>query len=107
MVAEAQAFLEESWSGVIGSSQAAALANRLPSFFVRELHKVWRANAENYQPLRDYFYGSPFAKANIADSEWAQYRSFLRRQEEEAVPEGELPGAEPMGERDVWDVEQG
>jgi len=34
-------------------------------------------------------------------------RTRARRQEEEAVPEGELPGAEPMGERDVWDVEQG
>jgi len=85
LVPSAQDFLEDTISDVIGQPQAAALAYRLPSYFIRELHIVWRESAEAYKPLRDYFYGSPFAKADIADREWEQYRSFLRRQEEGAV----------------------
>ena len=85
LVAAAQDFFEDSISDLIGQPQAAALANRLPSYFVRELHIVWRESAGAYKPLYDYFYGSPFAKSDIADREWEQYRAFLRQQEDGAV----------------------
>jgi|GEM_PF-535515 len=85
LVDNAQTFLRDSLGDVIDPAQAEALALRLPSFFVRELHDVWRANVGTYQPLHDYFHGSPFAKAAIADREWGRYRSFLRWQTDEAV----------------------
>ncbi|MCL1817000.1 MAG: NACHT domain-containing protein, partial [Clostridiales bacterium] len=85
LMVDAQAFFKELLDGVIDPPQAESLVNRLPSFYVWELHDEWRAKADTYQPLYDYFKGSPFAKANTAEHEWERYRSFLQRQAQEAV----------------------
>ena len=84
-VDDAKAFLRNLLSNITDPYQAAALANRLPSFFVFELHDEWRAKVDTYKPLLDYFSGSPFAKARAAENDWARYSSYLCRQAEESV----------------------
>jgi hypothetical protein len=64
LVSDAQGFIEDLLSELIGPTQASSLAKRLPEFFVYELHDEWRAKPDAYQALFDHFNGSPFMDAS-------------------------------------------
>jgi hypothetical protein len=84
-IAEIQGLLKQ-WLSIAGipSHVAAAIAERLPAYFVFALNHEWRANAKTYAPLLDAV-GTPFAKAGERELGWRTYASLLQRRIQEGV----------------------
>jgi hypothetical protein len=69
------------WFQLLGleEAQAAAVANRLPAYFVLALHDEWVENQALYQPVREVF-DTPFLAAAERELAWRRYRAWLVRQ---------------------------
>ena len=68
----------------VPQSSAAAVADRLPSYFVYALDEEWRKNTRSYKPLADAS-ATPFAAATEREWSWASYAALLQRQVAESV----------------------
>lgn len=68
----------------VGSHVSAAIAERLPAYFVFALNQEWRSNAAQYAPLLEAV-ETPFAKAGERELAWRAYASLLQRRVEEGV----------------------
>lgn len=68
----------------IPKPRAAAIAERLPSYFVYELNQEWRRNAKSYRPLLEAM-DTPFAKAGDREWAWIAYSALLQRRIEEGI----------------------
>ena len=68
----------------VGTHAAAAIAERLPAYFVYALNEEWRRNAAQYKPLLKAV-ETPFAKAGERELAWNTYKALLQRRIEEGV----------------------
>lgn len=68
----------------VGSHAAAAIAERLPAYFVFALNQEWRRNASQYAPLLEAV-ETPFAKAGERELAWNAYAALLQRRTEEGI----------------------
>jgi uncharacterized protein YjbI with pentapeptide repeats len=74
------------WLSGVGltEAQAAAISDRLPSYFVYALVDEWRSRGEEYAGLYNAF-KTPFEKASEREQAWAYYSAWLQKQVEEPL----------------------
>ena len=65
-------------------SQAEAISNRLPSYFVFALHNEWCSSTKDYAQIWEKV-DTPFTKAKQREQEWLRYCAFLQKQIEEPM----------------------
>ncbi len=63
---------------------AAAVARRLPSYFVLALHTEWRSRPAVYEPIREAV-DTPFTRAADRERAWRAYAARLDRQVDEPM----------------------
>jgi hypothetical protein len=75
----------EQWLGgfVEELSQATAIAQRLPTYFVFALNNEWRKRSKDYECLKQV--DTPFTKATEQEQAWQEYASWLQKQIEEPL----------------------
>jgi hypothetical protein len=85
VIAELKTILDQ-WLKARGldAPVAAAVADRLPSYFVYALNQEWRRNAKSYRPIMGAV-DSPFTKASDRDWAWFAYAALLDRRTQEGV----------------------
>ena len=85
LVGDVQALLL-TWLEKLGVNEpsAKAIVERLPSYFLYELHREWRRNAKSYRPLLDAM-DTPFAKASDREWAWSEYAAMLQHRIQESV----------------------
>ncbi|MEM9542919.1 MAG: pentapeptide repeat-containing protein, partial [Cyanobacteria bacterium P01_E01_bin.42] len=65
--------------------QARAIANLLPSYFVRALDREWRDREDNYKCLEPLFRETPFTRLDRRKEGWRLYSLWLQEQLEEPM----------------------
>jgi uncharacterized protein YjbI with pentapeptide repeats len=65
-------------------AHAAAVAVRLPSYFVFALIQEWRRKPQTYVPIRDAI-NTPFTAAGDREQAWIYYNAWLQKQIDESV----------------------
>lgn len=68
----------------VGTHVAAAIAERLPAYFVFALNQEWRRDPAQYKPLLEAV-ETPFATASERELAWHAYKALLQRRIEEGV----------------------
>lgn len=78
--------LLEKWLLRFGTNpkQAISIKNRLPAYFVLELHNEWRSSSAKYTILREAL-ETPFTKATKRALSWERYEAYLQKQVDEPV----------------------
>ncbi|MDY7050196.1 MAG: pentapeptide repeat-containing protein [Microcystis panniformis WG22] len=69
---------------ITNSQEAQSLSNRLPAYFVLELHKQWKDKRDEYSLLLDEI-DTPFNNAWKRESGWLHYRAWLQKQIDEPI----------------------
>jgi uncharacterized protein YjbI with pentapeptide repeats len=75
-------------------SQAKAIADRLPSYFVFALNQEWRSRSAAYGALKEQ--KTPFTQATEQEQAWDKYLAWLQKQVDEPM------FLEPFGLRQVY-----
>ncbi len=68
----------------VPKNSAAAIVQRLPSYFVYALNQEWRQKAKSYAPLLEAM-NTPFTRAGEREWGWAAYAALLRRRIHESI----------------------
>ena len=86
MIVDSFKALLSGWLKRLGVEEAAAaaIADRLPTYFVYALNQEWRRNSKSYGPLLEAL-NTPFTKAGDREWAWAQYSALLERRIQEPV----------------------
>ncbi len=79
---------------VADASQAKAIADRLPSYFVFALNQEWRNKSAAYEVLKEQ--ETPFSQATEQEQAWGKYLAWLQKQVDEPM------FLEPFGLRQVY-----
>lgn len=69
---------------ITNSQEAQSLSNRLPAYFVLELHKQWKDKRDEYSLLLDEI-DTPFNNPWKRESGWLHYRAWLQKQIDEPI----------------------
>lgn len=68
----------------IEQQTAGVIAQRLPSYFVYELHREWSDHSTHYQAVRETL-ETPFTEAVQREYDWKRYAAWLQKQVAEPI----------------------
>ncbi|NLZ04923.1 MAG: pentapeptide repeat-containing protein [Phycisphaerae bacterium] len=85
LIKNLQSLLRQWLEGLgVAEPAAAAIVDRLPSYFLYALNEEWRRNAKSYRPLLEAL-DTPFARAGEREWAWSTYSALLRRRVQESI----------------------
>lgn len=85
LLKEVQSLLQKWLEGLdVSNSNAKAIADRLPSYFVYSLNQEWRKNAKSYGPIIEAL-DTPFSRAGDREWAWAAYSALLQHRIHEGI----------------------